>query len=154
MEIVKEQLSAIVGKDNIVSGAENLAPYSRDNISFIPERLPLLAVKPGTVEEIKEILKVAALNKIPVTPFSSTNNGHGGSIPSIPGITIDLRRLNEIHFIDQLCRNAIIEPGVTFAQLQEKAKEKDLRALTPLELPADSSVISTYVYISPLYSLP
>lgn len=154
MEIIKEQISAILGKDNFICGTENLAVYAKDNISFIPERYPLMAVRPGTVEELKEVLKVASLNKVPVTPFSSECNGHGGSIPSVPGITIDLRRLNRIHLIDPLCRNAIIEPGVTFAQLQQQAKEKGLRALSALELPSNASVISTYVDMAPLYSWP
>lgn len=154
MDIVKEQLSGIVGKDNIVFEPGDLKSYGEDNISFIPPRYPLLAVRPGTVEEIQGVLKVASLNKIPVTPFSSNSNGHGASIPSIPGITIDLRRLNRIHLIDETSRNAIIEPGVTFAQLQEKAREKGLRTLVPIELPCDSSVVSAYVEMTPLYTWP
>ena len=157
MDIIKEQLAGIVGKNNLILASENLGelePYYRGNISFIPERAPLMAVKPGTVEEIQAILKVATMNKIPVTPFSSGKNGHGGAIPAVPGITIDLRRLNRIHLIDDVSRNAIIEAGVTFAQLQEKAKEKKLRVLTPIELPSSSSVISSYVDMEPLYSWP
>ncbi|MBN2108684.1 MAG: FAD-binding oxidoreductase [Deltaproteobacteria bacterium] len=154
MDQVKEQLCAIVGREYLVSDAEDLAPYSRDNISFIPDRRPLLAVRPGTIEEVQAVLQVARLHKLPVTPLSSGKNGHGAAIPAVPGLTIDLRRLNTIHLIDVACRNAVIEPGVTFAQLHSAAKQKGLRVLTPLELPADCSVIATYLEMTPLYAWP
>jgi FAD/FMN-containing dehydrogenase len=154
VDTVKEQICAIVGEDNVILEHEALKPYAEDNISFISPRYPLLAAQPVTVEEIQGILQVANLNKIPVTPFSSSTNGHGASIPSVPGITIDLRRLNKIHRIDETCRNAIIEPGVTFVQLQEQVRDKGLRALTPLELPSTSSVLSTYLEMTPLFSWP
>lgn len=150
----KEQICAIVGRSHVIVDHDALQEYAAGNISFIPERFPLLAVRPGTVEEIQAILQVANRNRFPVTPFSSSTNGHGASIASIPGITIDLRRLNKIHLIDEMCKNAIIEPGVTFVQLQEKAKEKGLKVLCPIDLPATSSVLSTYIEMTPLFSWP
>jgi len=154
VDIINNQLRSIVGPDNIITDPEGLAPYSQGNISFIPDRSPLMAVRPGTVEEIKSILRVARTNKIPVTPFSSSKNGHGSSIPSVPGITIDLRRLNAIAKIDEPSRMAEVGPGVTFEQLQKAAGEKGLRVIVPLELPADSSVLSTYLEMTPLYGWP
>lgn len=154
VKLVTEQVCAIVGKEHVIDDQDALREYTKENISFIPQRYPLLAVRPGTVEEVKGILQVANLNAIPVTPFSSCTNGHGASIPFVPGITIDLRRLNKIHHIDLICRNATIEPGVTFSDLQEKVREKGLRTLCPIELPSTSSVISTYLEMTPLFSWP
>jgi len=154
LEILKEQIRSIVGPEHLVCDARALAPYYAESIAFVPERPPLFAARPGTVDELRCILTTANLNRVPVTPFSSAQNGYGGSIPSIPGITIDLRRQNAIHSIDVGTRNAIIEPGVTFGQLQAAAKANGLRVLTPVELPCDSSVISTYVDMAPLYAWP
>ncbi len=154
MDILHQQLSAIVGKDFVLTDPDALEIYGGDNISFIPHRLPLLAVKPGSVEEIQAVLKVASLNRTPIIPSSSPGCGHGASIPSVPGLTLDLGRLNRIHLIDDVYRNAVIEPGVTFSQLQQSAKEKGFRVLCPLELPDSSSIVSTYAEMSPLYSWP
>jgi D-lactate dehydrogenase (cytochrome) len=154
VDVLKEQICTIVGRDNIIVDPEGLQEYATENISCIPLRCPLLVVRPGTVEEIQAILQIANRNAMPITPFSSSTNGHGASIPTVPGITIDLRRLNKIHRVDEVCRNAIIEPGVTFAQLQEKAREKGLRTLSPIELPSTSSVLSTYLEMTPLFSWP
>ena len=152
VDIINTQIASIVGRDNIIDDAEGLTPYSTGNISFIPDRAPLMAVRPGSVEEIKALLRIATQNKLPLTPFSSATNGHGAAIPAVPGMTLDLRRLNRIHLIDDVERNAIVEPGVTFAQLQEQAREKGLRVLVPLDLPAESSVISSYLEMCPLYA--
>jgi FAD/FMN-containing dehydrogenase len=155
VDILKSQISAIVGSDNVVTEPAELEPYYKGSIGFIPERPPLMAVKPGNDGEIKAILKTAAIHKTPLTPFSSNKNGHGASIPDIPGITIDLRRLNHILSFDENARNAVVEPGVTFAQLQKVAKEKGLKVLTPIDLPADdSSVLSSYLEMAPLYAWP
>ena len=152
--MAKQQIASIVGRDNLISDPELLTAYGSGNISYIPDRQPLFAVRPGNREEMKDVLKVAAMAHIPVTPSSSSKNGHGGAIPSVPGMTLDLRRLNTIHLIDENSRNAVIDAGVTFAQLQTAAKAKGLRVLTPLELPSDSSVVSSYLDMAPLYAWP
>jgi len=154
MNKIKEQISAIIGENNLITDPEGLKPYSIDNISFIPDRSPVMAAKVSNTEQIKSILAVARRHKMPVTPFSSNQNGHGASIPAVPGITIDLRNLKTIHLIDELSRNAIIDVGVTFEELQKKALAKGLRVLTPIELPADSSIISSCIEMSPLYAWP
>jgi FAD/FMN-containing dehydrogenase len=152
--MLEKQIGAIVGRDNLITDPEKLAPYSTGSICFTPDRSPLMAARPGTVEEIKGILEIARLNKTPITPFSSETNGFGASIPTAPGITVDLRRLNRIHMVDEMARNAVIEPGVTYAQLQQAAAEKGLRVLMPVDIPSSSSVISTSLENAPLYAWP
>ncbi len=154
MDMVTKQISVIVGSDNVILDPEGLAPYAKGNISFLPDRSPLLVVRPGNEEELKAVLKVASINKIPITPTSSTKNGHGASIPSIPGMTIDMRRFNKILSIDEYNRNAVVEPGVTFAQLQQEVSKKGLKVLTPIDLPDDASVLSSYLEMAPLYAWP
>ena len=154
MDIVKKQIESIIGEENVISDPKGLEPYSKGNISFIPERPPLLAAKVSNTEQLKSILGVARKSSVPVVPSSSKNNGHGASIPTIPGITIDLKNLKTIHLIDELSRNAIIDAGVTFGDLQKQAKEKGLRVLTPIDLPADSSIISSCIEMAPLYAWP
>jgi FAD/FMN-containing dehydrogenase len=154
VDTVKKQIGAIVGSDNVIDDPDALGPYYKGNISFLPERPPLMAVRPGCDEEIKQVLKIAGRKEIPVTPFSSNRNGHGASIPTIPGITLDLRRLNKVLSIDDYNRNAVVEPGVTFADLQKAVGEKGLKVLTPIDLPADSSVLSSYLEMAPCFAWP
>jgi FAD/FMN-containing dehydrogenase len=60
--------------------------------------------------------------------------------------------MNRIHKIDTISRNAIIEPGVTFAQLQDEARNKGLKVLTGPGVPAYGSVLASYLDLTPLYS--
>lgn len=154
MEVLKQQLRAIVGTEQVLTEPDELQAYADDNIGFIPGRLPLLAVKPGSVEEIQAVLKTASLHRMPVIPSSSVCTGHGASIPAVPGVTLDLTRLNRILLIDDVYRNAVIEPGVTFHQLQQALSEKGFRTLCPLELPGTASVVSTYIEMTPLFAWP
>lgn len=154
MDILIDQIVSIVGPENLVTNPELLAPYGEGNIGFLPSRLPLMAVRPSNVEELRSLLQTATMQNIPVTPFSSSRNGHGASIPSIPGMTVDLRRMNTIHLIDEVSRNAIVDTGVTFSELQDRAKQKGLRVMTPLDLPKSSSVLSSYLEMAPLYAWP
>ncbi|RLG90785.1 MAG: hypothetical protein DRO36_05505, partial [Candidatus Hecatellales archaeon] len=127
--------------------------YSKDQ-SFVPPTQPFCVVQPKNVEEIQRILKIANHYKIPVVPYSTGENNQGAAIPTYPGIIIDLGKMNRIIFIDDLQRNAMIQPGVTFSQLQDEAKKHGLRVLTPLELPASASVLVTYLEMVPLYAWP
>jgi FAD/FMN-containing dehydrogenase len=154
VDLIKAQVASVVGQEHVLSDPAGLEGYGGTNLSFLPPRRPLLAARPGTVEELRDLLRVATLSRLAVTPQSSTSAGHGGSIPAVPGLTLDLRRLNRIIAIDPVSRNAIIEPGVTFAQLQEAAHQKGLRVLTPLELPAHASVVSSYLDMAPLWAWP
>lgn len=155
MDQIRAQIASIVGEANLIADPDGLVQYSgRDNIRLSPARLPLMAARPATVAELRDLLRVAAQNRLPVTPRSSAPCGHGGSIPAVPGLVLDLRRMNRVHAIDPVCRNAIIEPGVTFAELQDQAAPKGLRALVPLELPASASVVSSYLDMAPLYAWP
>ncbi|MEM1646085.1 MAG: FAD-binding oxidoreductase [Ignisphaera sp.] len=149
-EFIIEYLTRVVGNANILTEPEELRKYSSDH-SFVKPRMPLCVVKPGSIDEIQEIVKFANTYRIPLTPLSSGTNNLGGCIPSPNGIIIDLRRMNRIVSMDTRAGMALIEPGVTFEQLQNEVLKHGLRVLTPVELPKFSSVISTYLDLAPLY---
>lgn len=151
-EILETQLTGIVGT-NFTSDSKVLEKYSQDQ-SFVPQRKPLYVVRPQETEQVQQIIKLANGHRLPIVPYSSGTNNQGAAIPSYGGVLLDLSRMNKIIEIDPEIRVATIEPGVTFAQLQEEAEKHDLRVCTPLELPSSASVISTYLSLAPLYSWP
>jgi FAD/FMN-containing dehydrogenase len=150
-DLLQAGLSAIVGTEDMISDTAFLGKYSSDQ-SFVPPKRPILAVRPKTTVEVREVVRMANRYNIPITPYSSGKNNQGAAIPSAGGVIVDLTKMNNIIEIDPLNRNAVIEPGVTFAQLQKEAKKSGLRVLTPLELPSTASILATYLELSPLYS--
>jgi len=152
-ELLERTLSSVVGQDRVLVDPKALTAYSKGGGLAAPGS-PLLAVQPETDGQVQELVRLANRLRIPLTPWSSGKNNQGSSLPSPGGIVLDLSRMTAILEIDEDNRNARIEPGVTFARLQEEAKGRGLRVLTPVELPAAASVLTTYLELNPLYSWP
>jgi len=146
----KEQVERVVGSENIIEEPKELEPYSKD-MSFVTPRAPVFAVKVRSAEEVKAIVQLANIFRVPITPFSCGQNCQGAHIPTLGGVVLDLSQMKGLE-IDELSRNAIIEPGVTFKELAEAAKKYGLRPLYPVTLPAEASVLVTNLERCPLYS--
>lgn len=146
---VLEELAGIVGVENASDEPSVREAYSRDQ-SFVPPRRPNYVVRPGKVEEVQRIIIFANSYVMPVIPFSSGTNFHGGTVPEQGGILVDLRRLNNIGYIDERNWNALIEPGVTYSQLQAELEKRHLRVATPLTSPPSASVLADYMERKPV----
>ena len=146
---ILEELASIVGAANASDEPSVLEAFSRDQ-SFVPPRRPNYVVRPGKVEEVQRIIIFANSCMMPVIPFSSGTNFHGGTVPEQGGILVDLRRLNNIVYIDERNWNALIEPGVTYNQLQAELEKRHLRIATPLTSPPSASVLADYMERNPV----
>jgi len=150
---IVEALQEIVGTEQVITRPEALAKYAADG-SFVKPMKPLCAAKPASVGEVQAIVRLANRVGIALFPYSSGTTFQGAHIPTERGITVDLSRMNKIDLLDTVARNAIIEPGVTFAQLQAEAAKVGLKVMTPIGVPAEGSVLATYLECTPLYVWP
>lgn len=107
----------IVGDENVVHGAalEDLAV----NVSAFRARTVVAVVRPGDTGEVEEVVRAARDHRVPLHPISTGRNwGLGSRLPVQDGCAVvDLSRLNRIREIDEDARYAIVEPGVTQAEL-------------------------------------
>ena len=130
--IDRERLADIVGQGNLFDDEETLEAYARDE-SFLPGRRPSFVVKPGSREEIVELLKMANETRVPLVPVSSgPPHFRGDTVPEYGGIVLDLSGMNRILFVDREDRVAMIEPGVRFGELQEALRKEGLKLPIPL----------------------
>ncbi len=150
LEVFRSQVEGVVGPDNVITASDLLERYSKD-MSFVTPRKPFFAVKVHSADQVQAIIKLANAAKVPLIPFSCGWNGQGAHIPLVSGVVVDLSEMKNAE-IDEICRNAIIEPGVTFRELAELAKQYGLRPLYPVTLPADASALVTNLERCPLYS--
>jgi FAD/FMN-containing dehydrogenase len=136
-------LTEIIGKQRVISKPEVLDRYSHDN-SFTPPMRPRLVVQPRDADEVQKVVVWANETKTPLVPVSSGEpRFRGDTVPSVPeAVIVDLSGMNEIVRIDRRNRMVIIEPGVTYAQLQPALAEQGLRLSTPL-LPRQSKSVVT-----------
>ena len=147
----KDTLENIVGSVNLMDSSEVLEEYSSD-ISFTPRVRPRYVVKPGTADEVQEIVKWANRTMTPLVPVSSGKpHFHGNTIPSMGGsVVVDLSRMKKILRIDRRNRVAMVEPGVTFAELQTELLKEGLSPYMPLCPRETKSVIGSMLEREPI----
>lgn len=146
----KTELIGIVGKGNVFDDAETLDEYSRD-YSFAPPSKPRFVVRPKNGDEVQGIVKWANETSTPLVPVSSgPPRFYGDTVPSVPGaVIVDLGRMKRIIRMDRRNRMALIEPGVTFSELQPELAKEGLRLSTPLLPRANKSVIGSLLERQP-----
>lgn len=115
----------IVSEDNVFVDESSLEHYSHDETETLRFR-PHVVLKPGTVQQISEILKICNAHKIPVTPRGAGTGLSGGALPHLGGVVISTEKFNRILDIDERNLQVTTEPGVITEVLQNTVAEKGL----------------------------
>ena len=150
MNDIIDGLAALVGRDNVAADPASLEEFARDE-SFVPRLTPWAVVRPGSAEEVQRVVAWANETATPLVPVSSGGpHFHGDTVPSVPGaVMLDLRRLDRILRIDGRNRMVVIEPGVTYPQLQAALAEQGMRVTPPLYPRANKSVVASLLERQP-----
>lgn len=146
----KKRLVEIVGVENVLDDPLTLQDYGKDQ-SFVLQIEPRLVVRPGTEDEVQSVVVWANQTATPLVPVSSgAPHFYGDTVPSVPGaVMVDLSRMNRILRIDRRNRMAVIEPGVTYSQLQPELAKEGLRLTPPLYPRANKSVVASLLERQP-----
>ncbi|MGE5620435.1 MAG: FAD-binding oxidoreductase [Sphingomonadaceae bacterium] len=110
------ELARIVGKENLLTSREDLVCYGFDATPRLGE-LPEAVAKPGSTEEVSQILQLANRVGFKVIPRGAGTNLSGGSVPIQGGLVVQLNRMNRILEIDTENLTALVEPGVITSDL-------------------------------------
>jgi hypothetical protein len=153
MVLTRKRLDDIFGARRVLDDDPTRAAYACDQ-SFAPRRMPDYVVFPETVEEVQRVVRLANETRTPLIPYSSGLNFHGAALPDHGGIIVNLSRMNKIIQIDQENWSAVVEPGVTFAQLQSALMEKGFRVLIPFGVPPGRSVLTSMLERDPAMAAP
>jgi len=116
MDNILRSLADIVDETHVSNRQEELFIYSFDLGTAEPRR-PDYVVSPESVEQIQAILRLANRNKIPVVPLGGGLSLAGLAVPLKGGILIDLKRMDRIIEVNEKSRYAVLECGVSQAQL-------------------------------------
>ncbi|MEY8141717.1 FAD-binding oxidoreductase [Falsihalocynthiibacter sp. CO-5D18] len=119
MNIIAE-LSNLLGEKHVLTGADVLA-YSTDWTGKYTSN-PLAVVRPLDTQQVSEIVKLAAANRISIVPIGG-NTGLTGATMADGAILLSLGRLNTIREIRPEARIAIVEAGVILSNLHTAAAE-------------------------------
>jgi FAD/FMN-containing dehydrogenase len=153
MALEKKQLVDIFGAQRVLDDVKTLEQYAQDQ-SFAPRRMPDFVVFAESAEEVQQVVKLANETLTPVIPYSSGLNFNGAALPDHGGIILNLSRMNKILQIDEENWSAMVEPGVTFEQLQAALMEKGFRMMIPFGAAPKRSVLSSLLERDPVMAAP
>jgi len=147
----KEALIGIVGQKHVLDSPETLEAYAGDQ-SFVHHLKPWYAVQPQNVDEVQKLVAWANQTGTPLVPVSSgLPHFRGDTVPGTPGaVMVDLSGMKKIIHIDLRNRMIIIEPGVTYTQLQPELAKVGLMVSSSLTPRATKSVVTSLLEKEPV----
>src|SRR5438128_6450396 len=106
--------------------------------SYHVHAAPDIVCFPHTTDEVAEILRISAAQRVPVIPFGAGTSleGHVNAIHG--GITIDLREMNKVLRVSVEDLDATVEAGVTRLQLAKALRNTGLTF--PVDPGADCTI--------------
>jgi len=116
---VYKKLENIVKEKYISNSIYVRHAYSR-NVDPVLQGVPDIVIRPKDAQEIAEILKIANIENIPVTPRGGGDCEFGGSKPiGDGGIVLDMKRMNEVINLDQENLIVTVGAGISWGKLNE-----------------------------------
>lgn len=118
------QLVKIVGKKGVLTSPEDLAVYSYDGT--FAECNPDIVVLPESTEQVSQVVKLAAKERIPIVPRGMASGLAAASVPFSGGIALVMTRMDKVVELD--LENAIVhvEAGIVTADLQTHVEKNGL----------------------------
>jgi glycolate oxidase len=114
------QLRAQLPAEAVLDQPEDLHPFECDGLSAYRE-LPLVAVLPDTLEQVREILRLCHRLQVPVVARGAGTGLSGGALPHRHGVLLSLAKFNAILDIDPRRRTARVQPGVRNLAISQAA---------------------------------
>ena len=128
----------IIGKAQVITAPDDLEPYLVDWRKRYRGQA-IAALRPGNTQEVSEIVKLCAANRIAIVPQGGNTGMCGGATPNSDGrqVVISLNRMNQVRAIDTSNQTITVEAGMILQSLQEAATAAD--RYFPLSLGAEGS---------------
>jgi len=89
VQLAYSQLADALGEQKVSADLAVLESYSRD-ASPLPPRRPDIVVRPASIDDVVDVVRVANAFKIPVLPTGGRASIGGASIPARGGIVRDM----------------------------------------------------------------
>jgi 4-cresol dehydrogenase (hydroxylating) flavoprotein subunit len=138
-----KEFRQVLGAEHVIAEHERLLPYLKLMVPVdAAAHAPSAVVLPGSLDELQRLLAVCNRHGVPVWPVSTGRNfGYGSASPATRGqVVLDLKRLNRIIEVDAELGTALVEPGVTYQQLQDYLQERKIPLW--LDFPAPGPLVS------------
>lgn len=123
---VAAALVPLVGEANVLVGDAISDDHTGDEALGMAHVRPLAVVRPSTTEEVAGVVTWAAATGTPLTARGSGTGLSGACIPRADGIVLSFERMRALLEIDVDNQVAVVQPGLTLAELDAATAEHGL----------------------------
>jgi glycolate oxidase len=112
-----ERLTTALGRETVVGGTENVIVYEYDY--GLDRGMPDLVAMPRSTAEVQLLVREAQSAGVPIVARGAGTGISGGAVPHQGGLIISMARMNRVLEIDTANHVAVVQAGVTLAELDE-----------------------------------
>jgi glycolate oxidase len=123
---VVDDLRAALPADRVITDADVVAPYQRDEAAWAEHGRPCAVVRPLETDEVAATVRICAEHRVPVVPRGAGTGVSGGANAVEGGVVLSLERMRRIVEIDAAERIAVVQAGVVNDVLRAAAAERGL----------------------------
>ena len=142
--MIPEEIISELSRDNeIETSPESLRKYETGNPLAGHHRSPQFAIRPKDVSGLQRVIRTARTGKFGLVPVSSTGpHAKGGTACAAEHAVVDLSGWKKIPWVDRRNRVCIVEPGVTYGDLNEFLRGHGMTLPTTLAPRSGKSVLA------------
>ncbi len=118
-----QDLSAIVGANNVLNDASSLLDYGRDWTRYYTPT-PKAVVFPQSTEHVAQIVKWAFKNKISLVPSGGRTGLSGAAVAKNGEIVVSFAKMNRVLDFNETNMTITVEPGMITEALQNYVADK------------------------------
>ena len=128
---VRDAVVAAIGAEHLSVGDAISEDYSHDEALTVAGVRPRLVARPASTAEVAALVEIAEEHRVPITARGSGTGLSGACTPTAESLVISFERMNAILEIDTENHVAVVQPGVTLAQLDEWFFQKPIVRAPP-----------------------
>lgn len=106
--------------------------------TWLTNQPPDIVVYPQTAEEVAEIVRICAAERVPVIPFGTGTSLEGHLNAPYGGVSVDTSMMKRIVAVHPEDLDVVVEPGITRKELNEQLRDTGL--FFPIDPGADASI--------------
>ena len=124
-QALRTELSGLLGDEGVLSHPAQTRTYESDGLTGYRVE-PGLVVLPQTTGQVAEVVRACNRAEVPFVARGAGTGLSGGALPHPDGVLIVLSRMRRVVSMDPNNLRAVVEPGVTNAEVSAAAAAHDL----------------------------
>jgi D-lactate dehydrogenase (cytochrome) len=124
--------------DRLQTGDEIRRQHA-NTITWIPNEPPDAVIWVENAEEVRRVVEVARMHRVPIIPFGAGTSLEGHINAPRGGISLDFSRMNRILVVNERDLDCVVEPGVSRKQLNDYLH--DMGLFFPVDPGAEEATI-------------